>query len=198
VPALFASVSPRRDGVQEGNHRGIAPTAPRPDLPIREQVVKRRMKHGGNAGMATENPIPRSPVERPGRPLLIGATLLVVAASLAAWRDTEAAEQGSKLGTRQKVTLCDDESAVSPQARTGGDKDRKPIEAQVLCSPDSASTESLLPGMNGRLHTTAGQWRGQVWSSATPEGNDTPASAACRWSAACFASTRQPNARERP
>lgn len=133
--------------------------------------------------MTTESPIPQSPVERPGRSLLIGATLLAVAVSLAAWRDTEAAEQPSpspavngiesavqkerrprqilldvrmvtmkpryrsKLGTWRTVTLRDDESAVSPSARTGRGKSKKPIEARILCVSDSASTESLLARM---------------------------------------------------
>jgi len=55
----------------------------------------------------------------------------------------------SKLGTWQKVTLRDDESAVSPKARTGHSKIRKPFEAQLLHAPDPESTECLL----GRIKT---------------------------------------------
>jgi type II secretory pathway component GspD/PulD (secretin) len=53
----------------------------------------------------------------------------------------------SKLGSWRRVTLRDDESAVSPVTRTGRSKTRKPIEAQVLCASDPVATESLLAKM---------------------------------------------------
>ncbi|MEN6338151.1 MAG: hypothetical protein ABFE01_28170 [Phycisphaerales bacterium] len=63
----------------------------------------------------------------------------------------------SKLGTWRSVTLHDDESAVSPAARTDHSKIRKPIRARVSTTRDLASTESLLARVktleeSGRLH----------------------------------------------
>jgi Flp pilus assembly secretin CpaC len=68
----------------------------------------------------------------------------------------------SQLGTWQKVTLADDESAVSPEARTRRTKSNRPVKARVLTTGKLASTESLLTKMqeleeDGRLHTIANQ-----------------------------------------
>lgn len=130
---------------------------------------------------AARNSTSQSPAGRPARSLLIGATLLAVATILAAWQDTTAAAEKrkettrprqilldarvvtmkpryrSQLGTWQKVTLADDDSAVSPAARTRRTRSNRPIEAQVLTTDDLASTESLTARIqaleeDGRLH----------------------------------------------
>lgn len=66
----------------------------------------------------------------------------------------------SKLGTWQKVILQNDESAVSPEARTRRTKSSRPIKAQLLCASDSVSSEVLLAEVKelegkGRLRAPA-------------------------------------------